>query len=107
MIYDIKNVNISSKDLDKYLDSLINRVFAILGVYEDCTKLGNFENYSIYLDRVLIELKGFSELVDTKDFISLYNILYGLMCLEDLGHKKVKSIVFHCISVIKKYKSGD
>lgn len=106
MTYDVSDVKVSSSDIDNYLDTLINKVFAILGIYEDCEKINNFNNYNIYLGRILVELKGFAELVDVKDFISLYNIIYGMTVLNNLDHKKVKSTVFHCISIIKTHKGG-
>ena len=104
MSCNINGIEISNEELNKYYDKLINKIFAILGVYEDCEKESNFDNYTIYIDRVLTELIGGYYLMDSEAFLSLYNILLGIKSSNDNNHKKIKSIVFHCISVVKKMK---
>lgn len=110
MIYNINGIEISDEILNKYFDALINKIFAILGVYEDCDKIKDFSNYDIYLDRVLTELSGGYYVIGFDNFISLSNILTGIKYSDKINHRKVKSLVFHCISMIKKMKveeSGD
>lgn len=97
-------MKISDNDTNIYLDKLIDKIFAILGIYEDCVDKGSFDDYFVYLDRLCVELKGCSYTFDVDKFISLYNILIGLMHSQSIEHKQVKSIVFHCISVVKKMK---
>ena len=104
MIYNINGIEISGEVLNKYLDTLINKLFAILGVYEDCDKIKDFSNYNIYLDRVITELVGGYYVIGESNFISLSNILTGIKYYENINHKKVKSLIFHCISIVKKMK---
>lgn len=110
MIYNVNGIEISSEMLNKYFDTLINKIFAILGVYEDCEEINDFSSYDIYLDRVLTELTGGYYMIGFDNFVSLSNILTGIKYSETINHRKVKSLVFHCISMVKKMKveeSGD
>lgn len=104
MSCNINGIEISNEELNKYYDKLINKIFAILGVYEDCEKESDFSNYVVYIDRVLTELVGGYYLMNSEEFLSLYNILLGIKSSDNFNHKKIKSIVFHCISVVKKMK---
>lgn len=97
-------IELSDVELNSYLDKLINRTFAILGVYEDCSLIDAYENYYTYVERLALELKGCSFSLDKNDFLSLYNVLIGMANSDIMAHKKVKSLVFYCISVIKKMK---
>lgn len=107
MVYNISGIEVSGKTLNKYLDTLINKVFAILGVYEDCEEINDFYTYDTYLDRVITELTGGYYVIGFNNFVSLVNILTGIKYSEELSHKRVKSLVFHCISIIKKMKVED
>ena len=111
----INEVCINSSQLDVYMNGLIGKIFAILGVYEDCTDLNSYDIFDSYIFRVICELRGFYRLTNSTAFISLSSIFEDLHCkvmedskknIEDreLTHKRVKSLVFHCISVIKKEK---
>ena len=104
MGYNINGIEISGEVLNKYFDTLVNKIFAILGIYEDCEKTQDFINYDTYLDRVIIELSGGYYVIGFNNFISLSNILSGIKHSDSLNHKKVKSLVFHCISIVKKMK---
>lgn len=97
-------IKINNNDYNIYLDKLINKVFAILGIYEDCYRKQLFEDYFIYLDRLCLEIKGCRYSLEKDKFLSLYNTLLGMLNSEIMEHKRVKSLVFHCISVIKKMK---
>lgn len=55
-----------------------------------------------YLDRLVIEFYGAKDIFDICTFISIVSILDGLRKEENLTHKEVKSVVFHCISLVKK-----
>lgn len=99
--YNINDVLINEEDLNVYLNLLVNKLYAILGVYEDCEESDSFDNFYVYLNRVLCELKGCSKILDLTDFMSLTFILSGLEDHE-LTHRNVKSIVFHCIGIVKK-----
>ena len=104
MNYNVNGVTLDSEDVSLYCESLINKIFAILGIYEDCENAGNFDTFSVYVDRVCLEIAGGYEVLGINNFLSLSNILAGIKESEELNHKKVKSIVFHCISIVKKTK---
>lgn len=109
----INEIIIEDSQINKYIDGLIGKVFAILGVYEDCTELNCYDIFDSYIYRVICELRGFYRLTNATSFLSLSSILEDLhqSVLEDslkditerkVTHKRVKSLVFHCISIIKK-----
>ena len=100
----IGGVILNNEQIDKYLDSLINKIFAILGIYEDCEKINNFKNYLSYVNIIIIEVKGFYKFSNAENFLSLISILNGMTLLDEMKHGTVKSLTFHCISIIKKVK---
>lgn len=77
----------------------INAIYKILVLYEDLFKENSFvslESYLSYVDRLYVEWLG-------KGNKEIYEILRGLWLLgKEAGHKRVKSLVFHIISIIKK-----
>lgn len=110
LFYDYK---LSKKDLNSFLDSLINKIFAILAIYEDCEKNNEYSTLSFYMLRVSSEINGFSKIMKINSFISLCSILEDIrekIALKELGdskcinHDEVKSLIFHCISIVKKEK---
>lgn len=102
MEYRDNKVIFQANELSIYINKMINKVFAILGIYEDCVNISNFETYQTYLKRIIIEMVGFSHNYPHPTLISLINILTGIMETENLTHKQVKSITFHTISSLKK-----
>lgn len=97
-------VELNKEDLNKYLDRLVNKIFAILGIYEDCDEKKTYDDFFIYLDRLCLEIKGCQYSLEIENFLSLYNVLLGISHSEIIEHKKIKSLVFYCISVVKKMK---
>lgn len=104
---------ISKDEFNSFLDTLINKVFAILAIYEDCEECNDYSMLSLYVFRVSSEIRGFSRLMNINSFISLSSIiedmrekisLKELNKIENFGHKQVKFLVFHCISIIEKEK---
>lgn len=104
---------ISKDEFNFFLDTLINKIFAILAIYEDCEECNDYSMLSLYILRVSSEIRGFSRLMNINSFISLSSIiedmrekisLKELNKIENFGHKQVKFLVFHCISIIKKEK---
>lgn len=93
---------ITEQDIDFYINSSINKLFAILGIYEDCEKNNNFDGYYTYLSRILTEFSGFDKIFEMNFYISIISILMGMEEDKEPNHKKVKSMVFHCISLVKK-----
>ena len=96
MVYEIK---LSEDDIAYYNKRSINKLFAILGIFEECEESGDMSPFHSYLDRLIIEFRGIKDIFT---FVSIVAILDGLRKEEQLNHKKVKSIVFHCISLVKK-----
>lgn len=99
---------ITKDNARKYTEYLIDRLFEILYVYENCEKTGDFIFYKKYLYRILTETMGCAEMleiaqvIDTNIIFSIQNILNGMYKEETTCHSNVKSLVFHCISLIKK-----
>lgn len=91
----------TKESLKTYTDRSVNRLFAILGIYEDCVQKNDFTTYKSYLDRLIVEFDGCYSLFRADVFISMVGILEG-MSNRDLSHKEVKSLVFHLISLAKK-----
>lgn len=97
----LKN-NITEEEIDCYINNSINKIFAILGIYEDCEKNNNYEGYYTYLYRTVTEFSGFESIFKMNFFISLISVLAGMIEDKEPNHKKVKSLTFHCISLVKK-----
>lgn len=98
------NITFDKNKINSYLDELINRIFAILAIYEDCEKSNNFQNYLSYLNRIIVEVNGVYNLLNIEDILSIIFTLEGMTIIEKMKHGTVKSLTFHCISIIKKVK---
>ena len=94
----------TKKEINSYLDNMVNRVFALLGIYEDSQYSNDFNGYKIYLDRLITEINGLHSILKIESFMSILGILQGMSEIDNIDHKKVKSLTFYCISVIKKAK---
>lgn len=77
----------------------ISSIYKILVLYEEIEKnesLDNIDSYLNYLDRLYVYWLGIGEK-------EIYEIIKGLWVLgKNAGHKRVKSMVFHLIDIIKK-----
>lgn len=102
MILQDSKVVLDNSEVSKYKDELINRCFAILGIYEDCESTKEFSSYIKYTDRIKYEFIGFYNNTKNVRLISIINIVTGLQNYSDITHKQVKSLVFHIISTIQK-----
>lgn len=96
------NVVLTENDVAEYKKKLINKCFAILGIYEDCEKIKSYDSYLNYLNRIKIEMIGFQTNTNYIQLISIINILTGMQKIDDINHSQVKSLVFHIISTIQK-----
>lgn len=92
--------------VESYLDDLVNRVYKVLGLYED----GN-SGLGKYLDSLLIELGGMhiisEEIATSSKYCSVIMTLASIQILiknNEIKHSDVRSEVFKCISLIKKIK---
>lgn len=93
--------------VSSYLDDLVNRVYKVLGLYED-SNIG----LEKYLDSLLIELGGMhiisEDIARSSKYCSVIMTLASIQVLiknNKIKHSDVKSEVFKCISLIKKIKS--
>ena len=77
----------------------ISSIYKILVLYEEIEKnesLDNVDSYLNYLDRLYVYWLGIGDK-------EIYEIIKGLWVLgKNAGHKRVKSMVFHLIDIIKK-----
>lgn len=77
----------------------ISSIYKILVLYEEIEKnesLDNVDSYLNYLDRLYVYWLGIGDK-------EIYEIIKGLWILgKNAGHKRVKSMVFHLIDIIKK-----
>lgn len=77
----------------------ISSIYKILVLYEEIEKnesLDNIDSYLNYLDRLYVYWLGIGDK-------EIYEIIKGLWTLgKNAGHKRVKSMVFHLIDIIKK-----
>lgn len=102
MEYSKNGVVFTPEELSICINKMINKVFAILGIYEDCEKISDFNTYKTYVQRVIVEMVGFSRNYPHPTLLSLVNLLTGIISIEAPTHKQVKSITFHTISSLKK-----
>ena len=77
----------------------ISSIYKILVLYEEIEKnesLDNIDSYLNYLDRLYVYWLGIGDK-------EIYEIIKGLWTSgKNAGHKRVKSMVFHLIDIIKK-----
>ena len=75
----------------------ISSIYKILILYENINDSeGNINSYLNYIDRLYVYWFGIGE-------EEIYSILKGLWKLgANAGHKRVKSLVFHMIDIVKK-----
>ncbi len=76
----------------------INAIYKILALYEDINKTEiniTVDSYLNYIDRLYVKWLGIG-------VAEIYETLKGLWILgEKAGHRRVKSMVFHMISIIE------
>lgn len=93
---------VTDQQTKEYCAQCVNKIFAILGIFEECEETGDMSSYYAYLDRVIMEFSGISDIFEVTTFMSLVGVLDGLRLNEKVSHKQVRQIVFHCISLVKK-----
>ena len=101
-MYSFNNIQFTDDDIQYYTDRSVNKLYATLCVFEDCEKKSDYETYHIYLKRLITEFTGIYNIFDVNVFLSIIGILNGMILEEEPKHKDVKSLIFHCISLLKK-----
>lgn len=104
MDYNVNGIVFTKEEVNEYIDTSVNKIFALLGIFEDCSEKKIFDPFFIYLNRIITEFNGIYQLMGIEPFLSLVGNLKGLSAAENLDHKFVKSLTFHCISIVKKAK---
>lgn len=89
----------------RYLDSVVDKVFKILPLYEE-----NNATVSEYTESLILQLRGFvSEYgsVGMIEYIEVISTLEGMReLLEEKGNQPaVKREIFKCIDIVKKVKN--
>lgn len=107
--YNLKDTSVTKDKVNEYLEALIGKIFATLYIYEDCQKINDYNSLTSYLYRLRFEIEGFYKITDSIGFISIVSILSNLYekSMDDaniISKDHVKSLIFHCISIIKKAK---
>lgn len=88
---------------EAFIEDIIGKTFKILPIWEDCeTEKENFESFNSYLDKLITMLLGSNYIHKEEKIYSVLVMLKGMQQREDLTQRKVKSIVFHCIDLLKK-----
>ena len=101
MDYKFNDISFTQTEIEEYCKIVVNKLFAILGIFEDCQLKSDFDSYYSYLNRLCTELNGLYAMFGIRKFLSIVSVLSGMH--EDLAptHAGVKSLVFHCISIVK------
>lgn len=99
---DIYGISPTANDIKYYIEECIHNIYISLCVYEDCQGKDNYETYYIYLHRIISEFSGVYSILGFNEFFSIVAILRDMSNLEDKDHKIIKSLTFHCISILKK-----
>lgn len=97
---DFNGIEFSDKEIQEYKQSVINKLFAILGIFEDCEAINDYSGYTTYTRRLARELNGLYDIFGIVNFLSIVSILEGMKV--PIEHSEVKRLVFHCISLVKK-----
>ena len=97
---DSQTCDFSDKEIQEYKQSVINKLFAILGIFEDCEAINDYSGYTAYIKRLTREFNGLYNMFGIVNFLSVVSILEGSQV--PIEHSEVKRIVFHCISLVKK-----
>jgi hypothetical protein len=87
---------ISNEAMVEYFEMLINKIFKLLPLHEECCM-----TLDTYLFSLLCELAGGNKLLfEDKYFIQLLNNLENLQDIK-CEYKKYRSQIFKCISICK------
>lgn len=97
---DYNGIEFSDKEIQEYKQSVINKLFAILGIFEDCEIINDYSGYTTYIRRLAREFNGLYDMFGIVNFLSIVSVLEGMKV--PIEHSEVKQLVFHCISLVKK-----
>lgn len=82
---------------------MIDKIFKILPLREDLAK-GIIMDYDFtsYLNRLVVEFMGMVDVTENRKLIEVVYIIRGIKLeYKNLNHEEIKTLVFHCISLVK------
>lgn len=97
---DFNGIEFSDKEIQEHKQFVINKIFAILGIFEDCDAINDYTGYTTYVRRLTREFNGLYNMFGIVNFLSIVSVLEGMQV--PIEHSEVKQLVFHCISLVKK-----
>lgn len=97
---DFNGIEFSDKEIQEYKQSVINKLFAILGIFEDCEIINDYSGCTTYIRRLAREFNGLYDMFGIVNFLSVVSVLESMQV--PIEHSEVKQLVFHCISLVKK-----
>ena len=68
---DFNGINFSDKEIQEYKQSVINKLFAILGIFEDCEAINDYSGYTAYIKRLTREFNGLYNMFGIVNFLSV------------------------------------
>mgnify|MGYP003595613262 FL=1 len=82
---------------------MIDKIFKILPLKEDLDKgIIVDTDFTIYLNRLIVEFSGILESEESAKLKEVVSIIKGIKIeYKNLKQEEVKSLVFHCISLVK------
>lgn len=89
---------------NNHIDELINKVFKILCICEQCAQGEDYANYFSYLDKITILMAGNKVLFNNRKFSILVTEVMGLKETQTTDHAQVKKIVLECTNALQKMK---
>lgn len=100
----VNGIKYDKQMLDSGRSRIINMLYSILGSYENCETESEFTPYIIQIDRVTTQMTGFFEILGSDAFLTISATLKGMSKEKNITHKKVKSLIFYCIDLVKKVR---
>lgn len=98
------NIEIPTILYNENLDMLINQVYKVLCIAEQCELSDDYEAYFEYIYKVVITILGNKVLFDDTKYIYISTCLLGLCEKNETNHARIKKIVFECTNILQKLK---
>ena len=100
----IQGVEMPIAIYNNHIDELINKIFKILCICEQCEQTKEFDTYFNYLDKITILMAGNKVLFNNRKFSILLTQIMGLAETKTTDHAQVKKIVLECTNTLQKMK---
>lgn len=69
MGYEFNTLCFTDEQINEYKNTVINKIFAVLGIYEDCIREENLDGYYKYLNRICTELNGIYHMFGVNSYL--------------------------------------